>query len=213
MSCGCRTSSAGLSGSMLEMMAPSVLLTSRKLSKSCRAWKRTPIVLRSTLPWSRICPTTSLATLIGTAKPRSLPPPRVLMPTTSPRRLTNGPPELPGLIAASVCSQVLNSPVSSPPPRSMACDRMRSWQEMMPKLIDRERPYGLPMATTVSPSSTVSELPNGAHSNSNFFSRTSSMSIWMTARSVQGSAPTSLALTRSLLKSVQLSSSARPATW
>jgi hypothetical protein len=34
------------------------------------------------------------------------------MPTTLPFSVTSGPPEFPGLIAASVCSQVLNVPVS-----------------------------------------------------------------------------------------------------
>jgi hypothetical protein len=47
------------------------------------------------------------AILTGMAKPMPmLPPPgarmAVLMPTSSPRRLTKGPPELPGLMEASV---------------------------------------------------------------------------------------------------------------
>ena len=52
--------------------------------------------------------------LAGMAKPRLSAPmkPRELMPTTLPSSVTNGPPLLPGLIAASVCSQVLNVPVS-----------------------------------------------------------------------------------------------------
>ena len=37
---------------------------------------------------------------------------RELMPTTLPSSVTSGPPLLPGLIAASVWSQVLNEPVS-----------------------------------------------------------------------------------------------------
>ncbi len=55
---------------------------------------------------------TDRATSMGTVKPMSPPPdimPRVLSPTTSPRMLTRGPPELPGLMAASVWSQMLYS--------------------------------------------------------------------------------------------------------
>ena len=49
---------------------------------------------------------------MGTVNPRSPPPlimPRVLRPTTSPWVFTRGPPELPGLIEASVCSHELYS--------------------------------------------------------------------------------------------------------
>ena len=50
----------------------------------------------------------SITMLIGMVKPMpSLPPlvlaMAVLMPITSPRRLSSGPPLLPGLMAASVC--------------------------------------------------------------------------------------------------------------
>ena len=46
-----------------------------------------------------------LALLIGIAKPNPAPGPertRVLIPITSPKEFNNGPPEFPGLIAASV---------------------------------------------------------------------------------------------------------------
>ena len=67
-------------------------------------WITTPSQPRVTAPlalsWGRIC----LAMLIGTANPmvlaRGLM--AVLMPMTSPLRLISGPPELPGLMAASV---------------------------------------------------------------------------------------------------------------
>ena len=70
-------------------------------------WIITPSQPRVTRPFSFSCGTSSLARLIGMAKPMPmLPPPRlkiaVLMPTTSPWRLSSGPPELPGLMAASV---------------------------------------------------------------------------------------------------------------
>ena len=49
--------------------------------------------------------------LMGMAKPMPSFPPELLaiavfMPITSPRKLTSGPPLLPGLIAASVCTSV-----------------------------------------------------------------------------------------------------------
>ena len=52
--------------------------------------------------------TTPFAMLEGMAKPMPSEPPlllsiAVLMPTTLPSRSTSGPPELPGLIVASVC--------------------------------------------------------------------------------------------------------------
>ncbi len=54
----------------------------------------------------------SLATLTGIAKPTPCDPPlmlkmKELMPTTSPAELTSGPPELPGLMEASVCTMSL----------------------------------------------------------------------------------------------------------
>ena len=62
---------------------------------------------RATRPVSMIESTTRRTTLLGTAKPMpSLPPPRLeiaeLMPMISPSRFASGPPEFPGLIAASV---------------------------------------------------------------------------------------------------------------
>ena len=64
---------------------------------------------RSTRPWSISSRTTRLAVSIGTAKPmptEPVPPTPVaiweLMPITRPPASISGPPELPGLIAASV---------------------------------------------------------------------------------------------------------------
>ena len=67
----------------------------------------TPSQPYSTLPLDRMSLTVLRALLMGTAKPSPLLEPvweaiQVLMPTTSPRRLTRAPPELPGLMAASV---------------------------------------------------------------------------------------------------------------
>ena len=77
-------------------------------TSSVTAWMLTPIQPRTTFPFSRNCGRISLATLIGTEKPTpalACDPPVmiiVLMPITSPRVLRSGPPELPGLMAASV---------------------------------------------------------------------------------------------------------------
>ena len=69
-----------------------------------------------TLP-SRSWGSRSRTVLIGTAKPMPMLPSvrpllmmAVLMPMTSPRMFSSGPPELPGLIAASVCSISFDRP-------------------------------------------------------------------------------------------------------
>ena len=62
----------------------------------------------------------------------------VLMPMTSPRELSSGPPELPGLMAASVWM----ASSMARPPRS----RMERMELMMPRVMVPLRPKGLPMA-------------------------------------------------------------------
>ena len=62
---------------------------------------------RLTLPFFSICATTALTMFTGTAKPMpTLPPPgamiAVLMPTRLPLLSMRAPPELPGLMGASV---------------------------------------------------------------------------------------------------------------
>ncbi|MNE69065.1 hypothetical protein D3C80_1647660 [compost metagenome] len=62
---------------------------------------------RFTWPYSTICAVRFFTMLLGMAKPIPMLPPSgakmaVLMPISSPFRLTNAPPELPRLIAASV---------------------------------------------------------------------------------------------------------------
>ncbi len=66
-----------------------------------------PIQPRVTAPLSISSRAILRAMLLGTAKPTPAEVPvreaiAVLTPTSSPRRFTSGPPELPGLIAASV---------------------------------------------------------------------------------------------------------------
>ncbi len=62
----------------------------------------------------------------------------VLMPMTSPRELSSGPPELPGLMAASVWMASSMGAPSEP-----RIDRM---ELMMPRVMVPLRPKGLPMA-------------------------------------------------------------------
>ena len=88
----------------------------------------------------------------GTAKPTPAEEPErekmaVLMPMTSPSMSTKGPPELPGLMAASVW---MKEPESEMP----VSVRFRA--EMMPLVTVWPTPKGLPMARTRSPTSSCS---------------------------------------------------------
>ena len=104
---------------------------------------------RVTLP-ERSCGTSSRTRLIGTAKPmpmfeawaRSLRM-AVLMPTTSPRTLSSGPPELPGLMAASVWSMLTLrwGATGNGRPRALMTPTVTVWLKL----------NGLPIATTKSP--------------------------------------------------------------
>ena len=82
--------------------------------------------------------------------PRLVPIIAVFTPMTSPSILNSGPPELPTLIAASVCKK------SSYVPRS---DRFLA--EMMPAETENPRPWGFPIASTGSPTLTCSLSPRG----------------------------------------------------
>ena len=77
----------------------------------------------------------------------------VLMPITSPREETSGPPELPGLSAASVW---ITSSISRP-------ERARSERpsaETTPAVTVDSKPSGLPIATTSWPRRSRLELPS-----------------------------------------------------
>jgi hypothetical protein len=76
----------------------------------------------------------------------------VLMPTTSPAMLTSGPPEFPGLMAASVWRKSSNGP----------CPRTRPFALMIPAVTVWVKPKGLPIATTQSPTWIASESPSRA---------------------------------------------------
>ena len=97
---------------------------------------------------------------IGIAKPMPtlpLPPPPVsiweLIPITSPAALISGPPELPGLIAASVW---ITLEIEKP----LGAWIWRCSAETMPLVTVRSSPNGLPIATTGSPTSISAESPS-----------------------------------------------------
>jgi hypothetical protein len=77
---------------------------------------------------------------------------------TAPVASTNGPPELPGLIAASVCSALINE---LPDPESPAVTG-RSFALIIPRVTVPERPSGEPIAITESPTATLSLSPNSS---------------------------------------------------
>ena len=92
--------------------------------------------------------------LDGIAKPMPEPPATiaVLMPITSPCRFTSGPPELPGLIAASVWRKSSKGPW--PIWRALAL--------MIPAVTVACSPNGEPTAMTQSPTCILSESPTRA---------------------------------------------------
>src|SRR5262245_2751715 len=102
----------------------------------------------------------------------------LLMPMTSPLMLTRGPPEFPGLMAASVCRKSSKGP----------CPIERPLALMMPAVTVCCRPKGDPMARTQSPTFILSESPRFAAGKAPPPCRRS------TARSVRRSTPASLAL-------------------
>ena len=147
------------------------------------------------LPVRMISSATDLASSIGIAKPTPMlppcsppngpPPPSVamaeLMPTTSPRALTSAPPELPGLMAASVWI-ALNSGLRSP--FSPGTSTVRLSALTMPVVTVPDRPSGEPMAMTRSPTTSPRDSPSVAAGSCE------SDCTCRTARSVTGSRPT-----------------------
>ncbi len=113
-----------------------------------------------TLPLVSSCLISARTVSIGIAKPMPtlpLPPPPVsiweLMPTTLPEASISGPPELPGLIAASVW---ITLEIEKP----LGAWIWRCSAETMPLVTVRSSPNGLPIATTGSPTSSFEESPS-----------------------------------------------------
>src|SRR5215471_8513930 len=100
------------------------------------------------------------------------------------QRLGNAPPELPGLIDASVWIALITGSFGSLPSGSG-----RSSAETMPLVTVPRKPNGLPIAITGSRTASVLESPSEATVSFDF-------STLSTARSVFGSRPTTRAVTR-----------------
>ena len=133
---------------------------------------------------------TRLAVLIGTAKPMPtlplpLPPVSIceLTPMTWPCALSSGPPELPGLIGASVWMTL-----SMLKPLGAVIERCRA--DTTPVVSVRSRPNGLPIASVGSPTCTPEESPSVRG-----VSCRPSVGIRSSARSSDGSEPITLAST------------------
>ncbi len=110
----------------------------------------------------------------------------LLRPITSPSAFTSAPPELPGLIAASVW--IMSKYACGP---SAPATRLRPFPLITPTVtlgsgLPSMNPYGLPMAMAHSPTITPSELPSTA--TGRFWA-----SILITATSCVSSTPMTVA--------------------
>ena len=144
---------------------------------------RMPSAGRRTRPSVTRSLSTALAVLMGMAKPMpefcaALPMIMVLMPITSPRESSSGPPELPGLMAASVW---MASSMKAP-----SGERTERMELTIPRVMVPVSPKGLPMANTFCPTTRCEESPRVTGTRSG-------AEIWMTARSWERSRPTILA--------------------
>ena len=167
------------------------------------SWMLTPSQPYSTRPLVISGSMTRLALLIGMAKPKPMNAPvgeaiQVLMPITSPSMLTSAPPELPGLMAASVWMKSL---------MFSAGPCVRPTAETMPAVTVDSSPSGLPTARAQSPTCTASESPSTATGMS--------PAAWnfTRARSMRGSLPTSSPLKVRWSCIRTLISCASPTTW
>ena len=124
-----------------------------------------------------------------------------LMPITRPAASMSGPPELPGLMDASVW---ITFGIWKP----LGASILRATAETMPVVTVRVKPNGLPIATTGSPTSAEPESPSGT--GTAFPSR--SGSTLSTARSVSGSRPFTSASTGSWFSSKLTVTSFDPST-
>src|SRR4029077_20242263 len=130
----------------------------------------------------------------------------VLMPITSDAMLSSGPPELPWLIDASVCTASMTVLVSesSPDSGTARCSALTiPWVSVL------RRPSGAPAAITGSPTRSLSASPSRATV------RLSTLSTLSTATSVSGSRPTRWAgaCLPSLKTTVSLNLSGLSAAW
>ena len=118
------------------------------------------------------------------------------MPTTSPRRLNSGPPELPGLTATSVW---ING-------TKFSCGSDRPFALTIPAVTVLSNPNGEPIATTHSPTFSFAGSPKRTVGRL-------AASILISATSVRLSVPITLALNSRLSISLTVTSSAPSITW
>ena len=178
---------AGVAGSTLTISTARVFA-----SPSARASRRSngrdcppkPRYARETRPRARSCGTTHVAVSMGTAKlmPCAIAKTAELMPTTRPRESTSGPPELPGLSATSVWMMLSMS-------RPVVLRSERPSALTTPADTVDSKPNGLPMAITSWPTRRRADCPKRAAGSAGASTR-------MTARSVPGSSPVSVAAKR-----------------
>ncbi len=126
------------------------------------------------------------------------------MPITSPRTLTSGPPELPGLMAASVWMKSWMLPW--PRPGSPLSARPLALTMPLVTVKVRPSPSGLPIASTHSPTRASSLLPSATGGSD-------LASILRTATSVLGSVPMTLALNSRRSSRRTVTCSAPSTTW
>jgi hypothetical protein len=150
-----------------------------------------------------------LAVLIGMAKPTPLfaREPSVaicaLMPITRPWPSSSGPPEFPGLMAASVW---ITSSIEKPLGDSIS----RPSAETIPVVTEPSSPNGLPSAIVDSPTRRPFESPSSSGSSPSMSSGSTSSS----AMSVDGSVPRTSASTGSTSSATRTrTSSASSTTW
>ena len=164
-------------------------------------WPATPIEALRTRPWRMSSDTTKLAVLLATAKQMPCAPmmTAVLMPITWPEDATSGPPELPGLRAASVW---ITSSISRPD----FARRLRPSAETTPAVTVDSKPSGLPMAMAIWPRFSSLESPRAAKGSQSPLARSK-------ARSVSGSSPITRASMGRPSDPVSLASRAPCITW
>ena len=139
---------------------PAVNSSTSAPSPENAVFKTTPIIGVFDSPVAMISSAILLALLIGMAKPNPMEPASALAepasvaiaeftPITRPAPSSNGPPEFPGLIAASVCTALINA--RSPLPPAVTG---RSSELMIPAVTVPFSPSGAPIAITSSPTLT-----------------------------------------------------------
>ena len=175
---------------------------SERASSDVRSWGSTPSQPRVTSPLRMICSSTERASVTGIAKPMPIEPPdcekiALLMPIRLPFASTSAPPELPGLIGASVWMKSSK--------RLMPSD-VRPSAETMPDVTVWPKPKAFPIASTGSPTSTCSSEPN-------VIDGSPVASAFSTARSLSGSEPVMRALSTRPSANTSWMSSAPETTW